>query len=545
MFKEVLLLCCMAATLPAQLPAIYPHGVVNSASVLSPGLPAGSIAQGSIFSIFGSNLGPASGVQVSSFPLGNTLAGVSITATQGNAAVNVLPVYVQQGQINALLPSNAPLGAVSLRVTYNGLKSNPSPVNVVHDSPGVYTFTDSGGGAAAMQNLASDGGLTLNSNQNSATPGQTVQLYLTGLGPITAPDNQPPPANTPATPVEAWVGGVPATVSYSGRSPCCSGLDQIDFVVPANAPSGCWVPVQIRTSNANISNGVSMAIAAKGGACSDPDNPLTSAIVQGGAIGELWLTRTVVHQDVGVPKPIDITADNLQYLARQETGGLFVSPPMLAAPPPGTCQVYAGVGDYWSTGQLADSTQFTTLDPGTQFTVAGQPGSKLVTLANSGAALGSQLPIWSLPSTLFLTPGNYTVSGPGGADVGAVNLSITVPTSLTWTNQDQITTVTRSQPLTLNWAGGPSGQQVAILGENSDLRTNSSGLFYCIAPANATSFTVPPQVLAFIPPTRPNPLDSTSIIFVISTSSQSLTAKGLTAGIASPVFEAGKTVIFQ
>jgi uncharacterized protein (TIGR03437 family) len=532
------------ATVQAQLPAIYPHGVVNAASLLSPGLPAGSIAQGSIFTIFGAHMGPAAGASAS-YPIPNALGGVSITATQGAAVVNVLPLYVSQGQINALLPSNAPLGAVSLRVTYNNAKSNPSPIFVVHDSPGVITFTGSGSGAAALQNVAGDGSLTLNSNANSATPGQTEQVYLTGLGPIAAPDNQPPPVSVPLTPVEVWVGGVPATVTYSGRSPCCSGLDQIDFVVPSNAPLGCWVPLQVRTSKATVSNGGSMAIAANGGACSEPDNPLTSAIVQGGSVGELWLTRTAVHQDVGVTNPIDITGDTLQYLARKQPGGPFVSPPLLAAPPPGTCQVYAGTGDYWSTGKLADSTAFTPLDPGTQFQVKGQGGSQSVNLAGGGAALGSQLPVWSLANTLYLSPGDFTVSGGGGADVAAVNISLSMGAPLTWTNRNQTTTVNRGAPLTLNWSGGPGGQQVTILGENSDLRTNSSALFYCVAPAGVTSFTVPPQVLAFIPPTRPNPLDSTSIIFVISTSYTPFTAQGLAAGLASAVFETGKTVVFQ
>ena len=540
-----LVFCGASAALHAQLPAIRLHSVVNSASFLSPGLPAGSIAQGSIFTIFGSALGPATGVQVSSFPLENSLSGVSISVTQGATTVSAIPLYVRQDQINALMPSNAPLGWVSIRLIHNNAYSNPSPVYIVHDSPGIYTSTGSGGGAAALSNVGSNGTLTPNSNQASAKPGQTVQLYLTGLGPITTPDNQAPPANSPATPVEVWVGGVSATVAYSGRSPCCSGLDQIDFIVPTAAPTGCWVPIQIRTSKANLSNGASMAIAAKGGACSDPENPLTSAIVKGGAIGELWLTRTAVHQDVGLINPIDIVGDTLDYLTQKQPGGPFVSPPMLAAPPPGTCQVYAGVGDYWGTGKLADATAFTSLDGGSQFSVNGAGGKQNVALAFGTAPLGSQFPIWQYPNTLYLAPGNYTVAGTGGNDVGAINASIPVPASLTWTNRDQTTTVSRSQPLTVNWSGGPSGQGVSILGENSDLRTNSSAVFYCVAPPGATSFTVPPQVLAFVPPSRPNPLDSTGIIFVISSSSVSLTAKGLDVGLASSTYKTGKTVIFQ
>src|ERR1035438_638101 len=40
-------------------PAIYIHSVVNGASYYAPGLPGGSIAEGSLFSIFGSRLGPS------------------------------------------------------------------------------------------------------------------------------------------------------------------------------------------------------------------------------------------------------------------------------------------------------------------------------------------------------------------------------------------------------------------------------------------------------------------------------------------------------
>ena len=39
-------------------PIVSPNGIVNSASFISANLPAGSIAQGSFFSIFGNGLGP-------------------------------------------------------------------------------------------------------------------------------------------------------------------------------------------------------------------------------------------------------------------------------------------------------------------------------------------------------------------------------------------------------------------------------------------------------------------------------------------------------
>jgi uncharacterized protein (TIGR03437 family) len=97
----------------------------------------------------------AGGVQVSAFPLQDTFNGVNITVTQGSTVVTALPLYVRQDQINAVMPSNAPLGWVSVRVTFNNAKSNPSPVYVVNDSVGVFTSTGTELGPGAINNFVS------------------------------------------------------------------------------------------------------------------------------------------------------------------------------------------------------------------------------------------------------------------------------------------------------------------------------------------------------------------------------------------------------
>jgi len=106
--------------------------------IAAPGLPGGAIAQGSIFSIFGTNLGPASSPALA-FPLVTTLGGVSIKVTQGTNSVNAIPLFVSPGQINALMPSNTPLGLVSVQATLNGKTGNPSPVRVVASSLGIFS----------------------------------------------------------------------------------------------------------------------------------------------------------------------------------------------------------------------------------------------------------------------------------------------------------------------------------------------------------------------------------------------------------------------
>lgn len=542
-FKAILLpgLCCSIWANPV----IYPHSVVNAASYQAPGLPSGSIAQGSVFTIFGAALGPAVGVEQHSFPLQNVFSSVAISVVQGKQTVSAIPLYVSQAQINALMPSNTPLGWVSLTVTYNNATSNPSPVYIVHDSPGIFTFTGAGLGPAALQNAVTATNLPNNSNQTSAMPGQYAIAYLTGLGPITASDNQPPPVGTLATPLEIWVGDVPATVLYSGRSSCCSGLDQINFIVPATAPQGCWVPVWVRTSHATVSNFTSMAIGANGGPCSDAANPYSATVVNGGAVGLLALTRLSVHEDLGVNSPVDVTNDFVNFNATQQPGGAYAFSPWLSTPPRGTCTVYQGTGDFLSSGQLPAAGQ-PMLDGGTGVNVAGPAGQQNATLgAGAAAALGSYLPLYSFPNQLYLNPGSFTVTTSGGANVGSLSATIAVPAPLTWTNRDQTVVVDRTQPLVLNWTGTTASQTVAIIGVSSDLPTNSSAMFLCYAPAGAATFTVPPEVLGAIPASRSHALSSKNVIYLISSSTASISVKGLASGEAAAIYIGGKTVAFR
>src|SRR5690348_2252383 len=126
-------------------PTIFLRGVVNAASLMAPGLPGGSIARGSLFSLFGARMGPNSSPALA-FPLSNTLGGVSIKVSQGSTSVDAIPIFVSANQINAIMPSNAPLGAVSIRVTFNGIPGLPSPARVVNASFGIIAANSGGFG---------------------------------------------------------------------------------------------------------------------------------------------------------------------------------------------------------------------------------------------------------------------------------------------------------------------------------------------------------------------------------------------------------------
>src|ERR1039458_10656050 len=107
----------------AQPPLIYNRSIYNAASFMPSGVPAGAIAQGSIFTIFGTQIGPSNAVTASSFPLGNTLAGVSINIVQGSTTVPAIPLYVSVGQIHGIIPTKAALGLAAIQGVGNNARS--------------------------------------------------------------------------------------------------------------------------------------------------------------------------------------------------------------------------------------------------------------------------------------------------------------------------------------------------------------------------------------------------------------------------------------
>ena len=209
-------------------PVIFFRAILNAASFMPPGVPGGTIARGSIFTIFGRGIGPTTPAQVAAFPLETDFKGVTIEVTQGGVTVNAIPIFVSAGQVNAIMPSDAPLGRVSVRITFGGGQSNPASLTIVANSVGIFTATGTGIGPGIFQNFVSQSVQPLNSAFSTAKPGQVVTMWATGLGPIDGNDSQAPPVGTLPFNVETFVGGRPVTkVLYAGRAPCCSGRGSV------------------------------------------------------------------------------------------------------------------------------------------------------------------------------------------------------------------------------------------------------------------------------------------------------------------------------
>lgn len=534
-------------------PLITPRGIVNAASLIAPGLPGGAIARGSLFSLFGQRVGPAAGVSAAAFPLQTALAGVSIKVTQGTASVDAIPVFVNANQINAIMPSNAPLGMSSMVVTVNNVKSFAYPVQIVNSSPGIFAVNSAGIGPGVFQNFNAPDDQPVNSLIKSAMPGQAITMWATGLGPVAYADNiSPSPGDLP-TPVEIFVGGKLAAKLYSGRAPCCSSTDQIVFQVPPDAPLGCWVPVMVRTEGKMSSNVATMAISSDGGACAEPGNALANQLLNSGKVGVLGFLR--VNEIHSIPRiRLDATLDYSSFSFRQEAGSPFAFNPLMSLPPAGSCTVYSGTLDrFRGPNALFTDPAGKYLDGGTNFSMIAPKGSRTIQVPKTSpfliSGLGMNFPAYPIPTkqTLLIDPGTYSFSSVGGADVGQVRAAFSVVQGLTWTNREQTANVNRAQGLTVNWTGAPAGQAVLILGHGTDLPTNSKAMFVCMAPGTAAgSFTVPPPILGALPVSRGG--KSRGLIYVGSapvSTPPSFTATGLDLGAVMTLQLNAKDVRFQ
>ncbi len=543
----------------ATTPVITDGGIVNAASFMPATLPSGAIATGSYFAIFGNNLGPDTGQSQAGYPIPDSLAGVTVTISQGNTSVHAFLAFVWTSQINAIMPSNAPTGDVTVTVTYNGVASAPAPAKVAASNFGIFNLAG-GSGPGIIQNYVSPTELPLNTRSVTARPGQVAVLLGTGLGAITGPDNQLPPVGNLPIAVQVLIGGKAARILYSGRMYGYAGVDMINFEVPFDAPSGCSVPVQVKAGD-TYSNTVTMAIDPHNQPCSDPQNPFAALTAVGGKTGAVFLLRlnVLAALESGQP-PLDLLVD-LGVAAFEEiaANGDLTFNPLLSLPPVGTCTAYTGSVDLSGLlgGSLPGTSSLFTrpLDAGPSISVSGPLGNTIpLTPAdpstNTGlylGVLGGSSPLGDTSLPPFLEAGVVQVAGTGGADVGAFQASATIATPVAWTNRDQITTVNRASDLRLTWSGGDSSKLILIAGAATDTISTASAGFFCFVPAAPGQFTIPASVLGNLPNTA-TPDSALGALVVGSLPSGSyptFTANGLNLGLIFNATLSAKTVAFE
>jgi uncharacterized protein (TIGR03437 family) len=459
-------------------------GVTNVAGTLPPGLPNSGVAQGAVFAVYGSGLGPAALTQAPGFPLPTTqgLGGTTVTVTVDGVTETCIMIYTLATQIAAVLPSATPVGTGTLTVHYQGA-SGSIAIQVLTAGFGTATLNESGTGPAAVTDLFYHP-ITM---ANAAHPGDNLIVWGTGLGAVTGDETVPPVEVDLHTGVQVFIENQPATVLYGGRSGD-PGLDQINFTVPTGIRGGCKTSIAVLVKGV-VGNVTTMAVAPVGqSTCGDASETLLSTAnmriaVSTGSLtaANVTLYRFGTNDDTLESAFVNYTLDEL---IRSYGGGL--------GPSIGSCTAFETLG----TSVVTDPIQPARLDAGASLSITGPAGHKNVAAAATGyytSDLGAD--------TSYIEAGNYTVSnGAGGSNVGAFTWNLTLPASLSISNLPA--KIDRSQDLTLTWNNGAAFSAVSIRAV-SGVPLGSGQVayvqFYCTAAASAGQFTIPSVILKLLP----------------------------------------------
>ncbi|MGA2119876.1 MAG: protease pro-enzyme activation domain-containing protein, partial [Bryobacteraceae bacterium] len=184
-----------------------------------------TFAPGSILSVFGSQLSPAT-QSASTVPLPLSTSGVAVLVN-GIAA----PLYyVSPGQLNVQIPYEATANSTAVLSVNNNGQVTTQSFQVAAAAPGIFTNS-----ADALLPTA------------TAAVGQEIALYITGVGAVfpAVSDGAAPAASTvladlpmPVQPTTVTIGGAVAKVDFIGIPSGLVGVTQINVQVPNGISTG-------------------------------------------------------------------------------------------------------------------------------------------------------------------------------------------------------------------------------------------------------------------------------------------------------------------
>jgi uncharacterized protein (TIGR03437 family) len=176
----------------------------------------------------------------------------SVSNVAGTEQVTVqVPTETNPGQAN-----------VTVRVSGGSTTINNVPISAVQ--PGIFETPDANGRKIGVVTRP-DGSFV--SPANPARKGETVQVYMTGLGdvsPASATNRAGIPGQTVLAPIIVGVNNAGVPMISAQCAPGMIGVYTITFVVPSDAPSGSAIPLSFAAAGPDginvYSNTSSLAI---------------------------------------------------------------------------------------------------------------------------------------------------------------------------------------------------------------------------------------------------------------------------------------------
>ncbi|MCC6539407.1 MAG: hypothetical protein IT162_17780 [Bryobacterales bacterium] len=365
-------------------------------------------------------------------------AATSARAVIGDVTLDVTIAAVTERRIEAVLPLHAPTGTGTVIVTMDGRELR-APMQVVDRAFGIRS-------------------VSVKEGELARTAGTGLGVEVTALG------------------VEVVVAGHSVPAAAVSRTE--EGWEEIAFAVPEGV-TGCAVPVAVRVSG-RLSNFATMKTAA----CvpTEPETP------EARREGTIHLTRTAMDI-AGMKMWADSGAASFVKGLAAGATGIETS-----------CTVRHLIE------QDLDEPSAPGLDAGA-LQVAGPRGARKIERQSRGhyaSEFGQKFDgpvIPGLPTgELYLAPGEYTVTGEGGEDVGPFAARLTVPEDVEWTNRGEFEIVERAAGLRVEWRGGAADQIVTLMGMATvAVRPAVGAMLVCQARGDAGSITVPPSMLMALP----------------------------------------------
>jgi uncharacterized protein (TIGR03437 family) len=231
-------------------------GALNAASFAG-----GGVSPGELVTIFGTGFG-ASPIAIASYGSDRYLP-VEVGATRvyfDNIAAPM--IYSLSQQVSAVAPYEIS-GATQVQVEYDGLRSQSVAIPVRAAAPGIYCYVGGAGQAVAI-NTYTDQTVAYNQDRPAARGGY-ITFFITGEGEPVAPwaDGFLPVAPlfpTPAAAVSVQMGGVPSDCSGNWVGLIFAGVTQVNACVPAGAPTGDAVQLEVSVGGVAAQSGVTVRI---------------------------------------------------------------------------------------------------------------------------------------------------------------------------------------------------------------------------------------------------------------------------------------------
>jgi uncharacterized protein (TIGR03437 family) len=375
-----------------------------------------------------------------------------------DGATHQLTPLLSPGQPTALwfvIPANAPLGQAAVRFKREPdtgeLATFPfaAGIQIVATAPGLFTKSYTGMGPV----LATDGTLKPIALTNASVPGQQIAMWATGLGGARTGD------------VTVEIAGKPTSAVFAGAH-SAPGLDQINFIVPADAKFGCYVPLAIRVRGV-LSNTVALSINDNPKGCAHPLGLSYSDLVALDAGQSVPLARFFAFSTSASLTFDLVDADMMFVYSRlQGSESNFFG-----------CIVGIDVSAY--------IVQSLPLDAGPSVAVSG-PGGRA--LALPGPFYSLTVPELQVP---FFTAGLWQVSAPGGANLKSFAINLTLPPD--FTSVQFAPEIAKDRDFTVTWnPAGYSAGDVAYVSLSSSVS--------CRVRAWEGSLTIPKALLSGVTP---------------------------------------------